>query len=119
MIMIVEESKEVKGFSSKKMPYNKGETKHFPILPPFPCETKKVVALSEQWIKVNHIYLPEVEPFPSEGGLKDLKLFFSQEERTLAGAVFPLEESLTRNTTRRNFVPRRRGQHQQPSISEA
>lgn len=63
-ITIMEKSKWGKGYSSKKMPYNRGEIRRFSILSPFSRGEKNDVALLEQ-LKDNVIHLWELAFLPS------------------------------------------------------
>lgn len=47
MLAIVEENKGARALVLKKMLYNRRETRLIHVLPPFPCDTRKVKALLE------------------------------------------------------------------------
>lgn len=72
MIATMEKYQGAKDSRLKKMPYNRREIKRPSILPCFPCIAKKV-ALLQQWIKDNIIYLPKSGVLSSTTDNKDLK----------------------------------------------
>lgn len=107
MVAILDKGEGARPSSSKRQTYGRKLPRYFPVLPPFSCGMKKVIACLELCVKDQVICLPKLNYIPSLGDHKTARvLLLSSKEGAYAHLVCIFEGLSGEAQGRRDTAPK-------------